>query len=485
VVSRASDVVLACGFFVIVGAISLGFGLFAGRSQWLFFEGLAILIGGTLCAVGPKCRFALTVGGALVVFQSDLTILKYAYLALAIVCFSLSLKSILDPAGKIREEFKFLVVCSALLLGYLSFTWVISHSIGTPFDLWFRDVLPYLLIAVLPYIGIEAGIAISPQWSRRWIITIGLVSSAGLAAEWLNRRGVSALPFGGFVLSSTVIPALCFAYAITKAGLPSSLRRGAWTATAALILVAVLVSGSRSSLTLPIAFLGVIGTPEKFRLSPRKAAGLLFGIVASLLVIAPVAAQLFVSDPNFLSGRLNDTLSVIGGNGESDGSYGARRESYSLTTEAFANHPTLGTGPGYLYSNPPARAFNLDAPGIVPAKFGLVGMAIIALFLVSVIVTIRRIQRSYGPSPAITAARGWSVVLIVLVPLGPWIEDKGFALALAILFGLVLADARPGVAEHSRHSAPPPHSWGGASGRAEGRVLGDTSPGVGPRRPHS
>jgi hypothetical protein len=453
-IDRISNRALACGFLLIVGTMSLGFGFLAGRSLLLLSEGISVLIGAALCLTGPKCRLLLTVGGALVVFQSDLTILKYAYLALALLCLRLSLKGIRNSQGKIPEQFRVLVVSSVILVGYLTFTWVVSRSNGTPFERWFRDVLPYLLIAFLPYIGIDAGRVISPRWNRRWLIGLGLVTSVGLAAEWLSRRGVSALPFGGFVLSSTVVPALCFAYAITKAGLPSTPRRWPWVATAVLILVAVLVSGSRSSLVLPAAFLGVVGTPQNFRLAPRKAVGLLLGLILSILAVAPIIAQLFVSDPNFLSGRLSDTLSVIGGNADSDGSYGARKAAYNLTIEAFTNHLALGTGPGYLYTLPPATAFNLDAPGIVPAKFGLVGMAIIGLFLMSVIVTIRRIRRSCGPSPAISAACGWAAVLTILIPLGPWIEDKGFALALTVLFGLVIADARTGIAEHTNRPNP-------------------------------
>ncbi|WP_445190277.1 O-antigen ligase family protein [Pseudonocardia sp. Cha107L01] len=231
-------------------------------------------------------------------------------------------------------------------------------------------------------------------------------------------------------------------------GLPSSARRWTWAATSVIILVAMLMTGSRTNLVLLAAFAGVVGSAHNCRLSPRKILGLLAGVGLTILVVTPVVAQFFVSDPTFLEGRLNEALTVVVGDANADGSYEARRAAYDLTAEAFINHIAFGTGPGYLYTLPPATTFGLDAPGIVPAKFGLIGIVIIGSFLASVAITVKKIRRSCGPSPGITSACGWTAVLITLIPFGPWIEDKGFAVALTILFGIIIADSRREIAEH-------------------------------------
>jgi len=468
------------GFFLLVGTFSLGAGLLAGLDPLIFAQCASLVVGATLCFVGPKSRLVISVVGALLVFQSDFTSLKYGYLAVAFLCFLLSLRSIFDPGGGIRREFRALVVCSALLACYLAFTFVVSRSNDISSVQWFRDALPYFLLVLLPYIGIAAGPAISPRWNHWWFIAIGLAVSVGLTADWLHRRGVSALPFGRFVLSSTVVVALCFAYAITQAGLPRNPMRWWWGTISLIILVAVLLTGSRSNLVLLAAFAGIIGSARDFRVTPRRAWGVLFGLLLTLVVVTPLVANLLVSDPDFLNTRINDALAVLQGHADADASYAMRKASYDLTAEALTDHLALGTGPGYLYPTPPKPTFNLDAPGIVPAKFGLFGLAFIGAFLLSVAVSVRNIRRAHGPSPAFTASRGWLVVLIALVPFGPWLEDKGFPVALAMLFAAVISDARPESSECRPPTAPQSDSVG--AGRVNGvsapRVLSDTLSGL-------
>jgi len=429
------------GFLIVVGTCSLGAGLLAGLNITIFAMCAFTVLGTGLCLIGPKSRFVISVVGALFVFQSTLTVLKYGYLVIALLCFALSVRSVLQPDGRVRREFRGLVLCSALLFCYLTSTFVVSRSIGTSFEQWFRDALPYFLLVLLPYIGIAAGPLIAPRWNRRWFIAIGLVVSIGLTADWLERRGVSALPVGRFVLSSTVVVALCFSYAITKAGLLDTTNRWIWGATAIAILVAMLLPGTRTNLALLAAFAGVVGSALNSRVEPRRAFGVLAGLILTIIVATPLVAQLLISDPNFLNARLNDAATVIQGNAESDPSYAMRKTSYNLTAEALTDHPALGTGPGYLYPVPPVPTFNLDAPGIVLAKFGFIGLAFIGAFLLSVVASVRRIRQTYGPSPAYTACSGWLVVLVVLIPFGPWLEDKGFPIALAMVFAAVLSEA--------------------------------------------
>jgi hypothetical protein len=177
------------------------------------------------------------------------------------------------------------------------------------------------------------------------------------------------------------------------------------------------------------------------------------------VVVVPVVARVAVSDPTFLSDRIQSAEAVLNGEADSDGSFGERQQAYLWTSEEFAAHPVLGTGPGHLYPAPAKLTFNLDAPGIVPAKFGLAGMFFILAFLLSVVVAVRRIRAEHGTVPAYTAARGWMCVLLALIPFGPWLEDKGFAIALAVLFASVVSETRgpqrvPSEPASSRSAAP-------------------------------
>jgi hypothetical protein len=421
--------------------LSIAAGVMSGIDLVLLSGVVAVALVAVLCFVGPKCRLVICVAGALIVFQSTYSVLKYAYLALAILCFLLSLGGVRAPDATLRKEFRPLVLASLGLAAFLLLSSLVARANGTPLDLWFRDALPYFLMTMLPFVGIAAGERISQRWNHIWIILLGLVVSVGITADWLDRREVSALPFGRFVLSSATVVALCFAYAVVLAGRSRGLRQLGWGAVAAVIIVATILPGTRTNLLLLVAAVGVVGAVRKAAVPLHRAVALTIGIVAALILVAPPVARLVVADPQFFDSRVEAALNVLTGDPDSDGSYSERKQSYELTAEAFFDNPILGTGPGFLYPAPQVETFNLDAPGIVPAKFGIVGICFIAAFLWSVAVAVRRLRRRHGPFPAYTAARGWALVLVALLPFGPWLEDKGFGIAVAVLLASVVAES--------------------------------------------
>ncbi|GAA2874048.1 hypothetical protein GCM10010472_34190 [Pseudonocardia halophobica] len=426
----------------VVAMVAVGTGVIVGTDATLFLLVAVIALVAGLCFVGPKCRLVIAVAGALVVFQSTLSLLKYAYLGLAVLCFALSLRGVCDASGALRREYRPFILASFALAAYLAFSYLVARANGASFELWFRDALPYFLLTVLPVIGIAAGERITRRWNDVWMVLLGIVVSVGVTSEWLARREVSALPFGRFVLSSAVIVALCFAYAVTMAGLPRRRGRVGWAVVATIILVVMLLSGTRTNIVLLAALVGVVGLAKPSAVSPRRMASLVLCILLAFVTVAPLVAHVVVSDPTFFSDRIQSAEAVLTGEAASDGSFGERQQAYEWTAEAFADHPILGTGPGHLYPAPEKLTFNLDAPGIVPAKFGLVGMFFIAAFLLAAVVAVRRIRVEYGGFPTYTAARGWMCVLVALIPFGPWLEDKGFAIALAILFAGVVSETR-------------------------------------------
>lgn len=430
---------LTLAFVITVAAVALAVGLATGARTALALQAGAALLGLGVCLLGPRSRLVVTVVGALVVFQSDLNTLKYGYLVIALVCFAYSVGRVLTPDRRLRREFRPLVAGSAVLVLYLLFTSVVAASNGTDAQLWFRDALSYFLLALLPYVGIAAGEDISPRWRNAWFVTIGIVVSIGMTTDWLDRRGVSALPVGRLVLPSTTVVALCFAYAITKTGLPGR-NRVRWSAAAGFIFIAVLLTGSRTNLVLLVAFAGITGAARKARVPASTTAGAALGILLVAAVAVPLAAPLFISDPDFLGKRLGYAGTVLTGDAGSDQSFLMRQTAYDMAAEAFGDHVALGTGPGYSYPTETGSTFNLDAPGIVPAKFGLVGIFVVGFYLVSLVVVVTRIRARYGPSPSITAARGWLVVLIALTPFGPWLEEKGFTVAVAMVMAAVISE---------------------------------------------
>ena len=53
-----------------------------------------------------------------------------------------------------------------------------------------------------------------------------------------------------------------------------------------------------------------------------------------------------------------------------------------------------------------------------------------------------RVRRDVGWLDVITVGRAWFAILLFLTPFGPWIEDKGFAMALALYIAALAASAR-------------------------------------------
>jgi hypothetical protein len=439
--TTARRVGLALSALALIGGCSLGIGVLAGLNVNIFAALAATGLMTSVCLIGPKSRLLVSIVGGLIVFQSDLEILKLGYLVVALLCFAMSVGSVRGPTGGIRPEFRSLVITSFALFCYLLFTFFLSRSIGTSTDQWLRDSLSYFLLTLLPYIGIAAGPAISARWNRRMYFIVGVVVSLGVAADWLGRRGVSALPIGRFVLSSAVVVALCFSFAVTMACLPSTRRRLLWGAASLLIMMAMLLPGTRTNLLLFATFFGILGSVGNVRVPAGAAARFALTLIVTLVIAIPIFAQVFISDPEFLRQRVAFAVTVLQGDAEADQSYGERKAAYDLADEALGEYPTFGTGPGHLYAIYPIPTYNLDSPVIIPAKFGLVGMIFIGAFLLSIVDAVRKIRRRCGPSPTYTALSGWLVILVALVPFGPWLEDKGFSIALVMIFASMLSQA--------------------------------------------
>jgi hypothetical protein len=409
--------------------------------------------------LSARIRFLVVIVGGLVVFQSDQAVglRKYAYVAAVILAICLSLLRIARSREPVLIAFRPLLPASVGLLFVLIASAFVSHNAGTSMTNWSRDVLPYFFVALLPVVGLDAAQDLSKKHAERLLVVAGLVAAVGFAVDWLNRRGVSSLGLGDVMLATATLAALGFAYTITRAGLgPHRLR---WLLASTAIMSAMLVNGTRTNLFLLAATAGIVGSTTKLRVPARRIVGLILQIGAAVAVVVPALAMVFISDPLFIQQRIRGAMLLVTGQSAADPSYMARQRSYSVARSTFSQFPWFGVGPGRLYRTPLGGpdSMSLDTPWLVPAKFGVIGVSVLVIYLVTVMVCVRRVRKLAGYSIVVTAGRGWAAALVVLVPFGPWIEDKGFALALTLYLAVLVATAREALALKGSARRDHPH----------------------------
>ena len=391
-------------------------------------------------------RLTAVVVGALVVFQSSQEVgpAKFAYVGVAGLCMVISAARIWKARDPSLQILRPLVPATMALAAMIGVSGIVGQAGGVELGDWARDVLPYLLLVILPIVGADAALDTSPRWLEGFIGVLGVMGAVGITLDWLARRDVSSLGVGRVLLSTTVLVALGFSLAITRAGLGP--RRIAWLLVALGILAALLLSGSRTHLVLLAGLAGVVGASRKARIRVASATriGIAIGIGVTLLL--PWAAARVIDNPQFITSRVRSAQLVLTGHADSDQSFDERRLSYGWATSQLKAHPWMGTGPGFRYANARLYAdeghFTLDTPFITPAKFGLVGTAVIVSYLVALVVCVHRSRRLIGYRPTHTVARGWATILIALLPFGSSLEDKGFAISVMLLVALVTAQTR-------------------------------------------
>lgn len=409
----------------------------------------------------PVARIAAVTLGGLFVLQSSAGIgpAKLLYLAVLILCWFLAVVHLQgDARPDWAEPFMPVLTASLVLLGLLAVSLPVALGNGsTPTD-WFRDAFPYLLLALFAPIAVDTARDISPTAAIRLFTACGLIAAVGFALDWLDRRGVSALPLGKFTLSTFALMAAPFCYGLVRAALgPHRVR---WAAFALLILVAVLVTGTRTGLVLLTAVLGVVGATSKMRVPVPRAAAVVLPLCVAIAVVTPVVALRVSDDPTFFRHRVQAAANILKGGETTDQSLLARKRSYRLATDQIRAHPVLGTGPGHLYETGDARVsrrgFGLDTPLVTIAKFGWVGSGIILALLVVLASAYVRAGRLSGPTASLTSARGFAVVFLFELPLGGFLEDKGLALGLLVLTTLVAAETRAAAGSHPEEATAQP-----------------------------
>lgn len=372
-------------------------------------------------------RVATVVVGGILVFGSttDVGAAKVIYAVAFLACAAIaSMRLFLNPPTWV-STFRPVFGLGVVLLVCIVLT-IIANP-GQDVTQVVRQGILYIMIPIAPVIGIDAGRDVSSRVVMGWIGVIGCVAAAGFAADWLDRRGVSSLPFGRFVVSSLVLPALAFALALVRASYARGWARILWLMPIVIIPAAMLVTGTRTNLIVFLAILGVLGTTAKRRVPLGKALGLVAFGAAMIVTALPALATVLVSQPGFMEARIQALLLVLSGNSAADMSYTMRNEQYYYAAQWISEAPLFGKGLGFT------APISLDTPLAIVIRVGIIGTAALALFLLSFMIAARRTAKSYGYTFMHTAVTGIAIVVVANLPFGPVVEDRGFSFMLVLL----------------------------------------------------
>lgn len=427
------------------GAIAVGIGL-AGVSLTSTVGPLVTvgILGGAAAVYAlvrwSQLRLAWFVLGALLVFQSSdaVTGQKLAYLAGAVLVAGLSLVRVLKSRDTWLAHYRPVLWCTCAY----SLVLVISLAVGVDgngLSGWLRDVSPYVLLALAPIVAFDAAHDMSTSSVEGLVLVAGVGGAVGFTSDWLDRRGVSALPFGRLLLASVMLAAAGFAFTLARAALGPHQTR--WAAAAAGIPMMMLTTGTRTIVAFAIGLLGLIGRRSRQGLSAWKVTLLGGGLAGLLAIGVPVAASRVLSDPAFLDARIRAALSLAQNRGDGDASFQGRSSAYQTVLAGILEHPWFGAGPGNI-----RLQVALDTPLITVLKFGVVGSVVLVALLVSMVMCGRRSAQVHGYTTTHTAARVFTYLAVGLLPFGAPLEDKGFPAAVCLVLCAVAITTRVGSA---------------------------------------
>ena len=417
---------------------------------------------------GWPVRIALVLFGGMLALQSSPTfdLTKIAYLALAAACLAAALLAVWmrRNSGFLRLGAPWLMASAALTL-LLGISLLVALSRGTPLLDSVRDLAPYALFAAVPIFALDPQAGRSRRALVGMLVVAGVLGGLSWAVEWLGRREILELPLDRLGFPSPQLPGLLYLFALATA-LTTGRSRVMWIALSGVTLALFLVTGTRSSLLLPLSALAMVATAGSQSLPASVKAYASHILVAAVLLFAfqfgpLLAAGLDVgrpvpgpgdpsaptrSAPDVIGDRYGTLPETIGDPG-SDASLRERVAQYEAAWTLFLSSPIVGVGPGHPIEwvdvSGFARAgFTADTPIVLPAKFGLLGVAVFLGFAAAYAVTTRRALQRERSTPVALTLVGYGVWAIASVPLGFLVEDKGASLALMLLLALTFS-SRP------------------------------------------
>lgn len=405
-------------------------------------------------------RLAVVVVGGLLVLQSSarVDVPKLIYLAAAGIALGGAVYSVVTGWDRIGRPYRRLLVVDVLFIFVLGASFPVAALNHTPALDWFRDVLGYALFAAVPILAYDAGASSGRRFMTILLVVAGVLASLSWALVWLDRRGLADLPLDRLLLPAGHLAIALYALSLAAA-MASRNRPYAWAALAGAILGMLLATGTRSSLLLlaaPLA-MAVLVRPRAISHTLRVIGlHLLTALVVFIgtdvvLQAAPVlaprpGASVEAGAPD--AGERIESIENLATNPGSDPSVKERVAQYGAALGLFISSPMIGVGPGHEIvwtdvSGSPRDEFTADTPLVLPAKFGLIGTALVALLFAAYVSVVAHLVRRGGWAAEPLALVGFAAYAAVSLPLGMPIEEKGFSLALMVLLGLALSAAPP------------------------------------------
>ena len=177
--------------------------------------------------------------------------------------------------------------------------------------------------------------------------------------------------------------------------------------------------------------------------------------VAATLVFALVIVNAAGANMEYLSKRVE----ILKGSGQSasDASYNERIQQTNVAWNTFQSAPAFGTAPGTTFQwvtqdRKPVAGSLLDTPLTFPAKYGLLGLLVLAFAIVKYVSFVRGIRRGRDPTVVQLALIGYLIFVALISPLVMPLDDKGLSFGLILLVALALHELNG----HARHTGMQP-----------------------------
>jgi hypothetical protein len=393
------------GFAVGVAPVALALLL---RFSWIRLVGL---LGGGMFVLGSS---------------SDVSATKMIYAGLLVFCATVSAYRLVKDPPPFAPYFRPLMwwglgIAAMLLISYL------ASPAGSDFGTFARQSIFYFLVILGPIIGLDAGRDLKPATVYSLVGFVGVVAAVGFAADWLDRRGVTSLPFGRIVMSSLVLPAFAFSLALVLFFHARGFFARAINLIPILVIpVSMLVTGTRTNLIIFAAIPAVLGRLRNMRVPSLRMIALIALGGAAGVAIFPAVASLVIEQPGFIERRIEAALTVLTGSAGADQSFSGRSEQAAGAAAMIERSPVFGYGLGYQIPS------TVDSFLLTVLRVGWLGTALLGAFVLAFSIAVWRSRRLVGPSPAHTAWWGFVVVLICNIPFGTPFEDRGFGFTLMV-----------------------------------------------------
>lgn len=390
-----------------------------------------------------RARILFVVFGGMFVLQrsSEFDMLKVGFLALFAVAFVGAFVNVRQmwstPAYQLARP---LLIGSTAFAVLAALSLFVAYKNGTPVvGGWLRDIAPYLLFASAPVFALDAQAWLSRRSLEVLILAAGIVAAFAFAAYWLNARNILDLQASRIGLASLFVPAALFAYGMSAV---LHARRLMWLAVSAFVLALLLVTGTRTNLVLLIAPLAIALSARQYRLARSIRLAVLGPIaVAATLVFGLAIVNVSDASRDDLGVRIA-LLRETGG--ASDDSFSERYLQAQVAWRTFKSSPVVGAGPGVPFKwrtidRTAASTSTLDTATTFPAKFGLVGLFVLAIIIATYWSFAKALVRRNGPTVEYLALVGYlAVAVAVTIGYSPF-EDKGFSFGLVLILALALS----------------------------------------------